>query len=108
MGGGQALQIGLSHPPLFAWIGAFSSSVPSEERLNRLLATPDLLNRQLRLLWVGCGREDFLFQANERLVAELKTRGVDHVARFTAGAHERRLWRRYLNELLGLLFRSDR
>lgn len=108
MGGGQALQIGLSHPTVFAWVGAFSSSVPSEAMLDRLLAKPHLLNEQLRLFWVGCGREDFLFQANERLVTELKTRGVDHVARFTAGAHEWRLWRRYLNELLGLLFHADR
>jgi len=107
MGGGQALRIGLGHPELFPWIGAFSSGVPAEEEINTLLADPSLLNEKLRLLWVGCGRKDFLFEANQRLLQGLKAKKIKHTAHITAGSHEWRLWRRYLNEVLPLLFQSD-
>ena len=107
MGGGQSLRIGLAHPELFAWIGAFSSSAPSEEELEVLLADRDGLNEKLALLWVGCGRKDFLYERNQELLARLKARGVRYTAHITEGEHEWRLWRRYLNILAPLLFQSD-
>lgn len=106
MGGGQSLRIGLAHPELFAWIGAFSSSAPSEEELETLLADRDGLNEKLALLWVGCGRKDFLYERNQQLLATLKARGIRYTAHITEGGHEWRLWRRYLNELAPLLFQS--
>lgn len=108
MGGGQALRVGLAHSQLFAWVAAFSSAVPSEEQLDTLLAEPGTLNENLRLLWVGCGRKDFLFEANQRLLGALEAKGIEHTPRITDGAHEWRLWRRYLNEVLPLLFKTDK
>ncbi|UCD51888.1 MAG: esterase family protein [Phycisphaerales bacterium] len=108
MGGGQSLRIGLGHPDLFAWVGAFSSSAPSAEELQKLLAQPDELNEKLKLLWVGCGREDFLFERNQQFRRALEAQGIEYIAHITDGGHEWRLWRRYLNEILPLLFRSDR
>jgi enterochelin esterase family protein len=108
MGGGQALRIGLAHSKRFAWIAAFSSGVPSEEQVNVLLAKPDVLNEDLKLLWVGCGRQDFLFERNKQLLAALKAKGVRHTPRITEGSHNWRVWRRYLNEVLPLLFQSDK
>jgi enterochelin esterase family protein len=108
MGGGQALRIGLAHSKLFSWIAAFSSGVPSEEQVSALLAAPGVLNENLALLWVGCGREDFLFEANQRLLAALKAKGVKHTPRITEGSHNWRVWRRYLNEVLPLLFQSGK
>ncbi len=107
MGGGQALRIGLGHPELFPWIVAFSSAVPSDEELETLLAKPDAMNESLSLLWVGCGRKDFLFEANQRLLTGLRAKKIEHTARITAGKHEWRLWRRYLNEVLPLLFQAN-
>jgi enterochelin esterase family protein len=107
MGGGQALRIGLGHPELFPWIAAFSSSVPSNKELESLLAQPDTMNQTLNLLWVGCGREDYLFEANQRLLKWLEAQKIEHTAHMTAGAHEWRLWRRYLNDVLPLLFRTN-
>ncbi len=107
MGGGQALRVGLGHPDLFPWIAAFSSGVPSEEELAKLLAEPRAINESLSLLWVGCGRKDFLFEANQRLLKGLKTKKIEHTAHITAGKHEWRLWRRYLNEVLPLLFQAN-
>ncbi len=104
MGGGQSLRIGLGHPELFAWIAAFSSSAPSGDELDALLASPTTLNESLMLLWVGCGRKDFLFEANQGLLKALDAKEIAHTAHITDGAHEWRLWRHYLNEVLPLLF----
>jgi len=104
MGGGQSLRIGLGHPDLFAWVGAFSSSAPSEEESAKLLAQPAELNEKLKLLWIGCGRTDFLFERNQQFRRALDAKGVKYAAHITDGGHEWRLWRRYLNEILPLLF----
>jgi len=40
----------------------------AEAEFNEALAKPDALNSKLRLLWVGCGKQDFLYQANLQFV----------------------------------------
>lgn len=108
MGGGQSLTVGLGSPELFGWVGAFSSAVPRGQKLDNLLAKAKVGNEKLNLLWVGCGRKDFLFQANQKLIERLKADNIQHVAHITDGGHEWRLWRRYLNELVPLLFKADK
>jgi enterochelin esterase family protein len=107
MGGGQALTIGLGNPDMFGSIGAFSSSVPSEKRLDKLLADPNSVNDKLKLLWIGCGTEDYIFQSNQNLIDRLQADNINHVAHITKGAHQWRVWRQYLNEFVPLLFRPD-
>jgi enterochelin esterase-like enzyme len=107
MGGGQSLTIGLGHLDLFGWVGAFSSAVPEGENLEKLLAEPEEINDNLKLLWIGCGKKDFLFERNQKFLARLKADKINHVGHITEGAHEWRLWRIYLNELVPLLFRPD-
>jgi enterochelin esterase-like enzyme len=106
MGGGQALTIGLGNRDLFGWVGAFSSAVPRGEKLDKLLAEPESMNEKLGLLWVGCGRQDFLFEANRNFLERLDSDKIRHVAHITEGSHEWRVWRRYLNELVPLLFKG--
>ncbi len=108
MGGGQSLTVGLGNPELFGWVGAFSSAVPKGQNLDNLLAKVKESIDKLNLLWVGCGRKDFLFEANQKLIERLKSGNIKHIAHITDGGHEWRLWRRYLNELVPLLFRADK
>jgi len=108
MGGGQALKVGLGNLELFGWLGAFSSAVPGGQNLDNLLAKPETINKSLKLLWIGCGKKDFLFQANQRLIKRLKAENIKHVAHITDGAHEWSLWRRYLNEFVPLLFKTEK
>ena len=108
MGGGQALTVGLGNLELFGWVGAFSSAVPRDQQLDDLLAKLKASNERLNLLWVGCGRKDFLFETNQKLIEQLKSDNIKHVARITDGGHEWRLWRQYLNELVPLLFVADK
>ena len=61
MGGGEAMRIGLHHPDLFAYIGLFSPAIgnldPARDYDGKLAEA----NRQLRLLWIGIGRDDTSF-----------------------------------------------
>ena len=108
MGGGQALTVGLGHLDLFGWLGAYSSAMPRDQSLDRLLAEPKTINDKLQLLWIGCGKSDFLFQANQKFLERLNAGEIKHVAHITDGAHEWRLWRIYLNEFVPLLFNERR
>jgi enterochelin esterase-like enzyme len=106
MGGAQALTIGLSNLELFGWIGAFSSALVGRQ-YDQLLAEPVKINKELQLLWIGCGRDDTLFRVNRDFIEQLESRSIKHISRITDGAHEWSLWRRYLNEFVPLLFRQD-
>ena len=63
MGGGQSLTIGLSNLDRFAWIGGFSSAPPRGDvdgKFASLLQDVAATNDQVKLLWIGCGKDDFL------------------------------------------------
>ena len=107
MGGGQSLTIGLGNLDLFGWVGAFSSAIP-EQDLGKLLAKPGSINEKLELLWIGCGRKDFLYEANGKFLERLTAKKIKHVGHITDGAHEWQIWRNYLNELAPLLFKQDK
>lgn len=109
MGGGHALQIGLSHLDLFSAVGAFSSAVPGnfENRFKALLDDPAGTNAKLKLLWIGCGRQDSLFERNSSLREALASHKIQNTFRATDGRHNYAVWRRYLAEVAPLLFRGD-
>jgi enterochelin esterase family protein len=109
MGGGQALSIGLARTDLFHYALGFSAAVGSpfmnaEAEFSEALSKPKDLNSKLRLLWVACGRQDFLYQANRQFVAMLKSKDIRVVFRETEGSHVWSVWRNYLNETAPMLF----
>lgn len=103
MGGGQSLTVGLGNVDRFGWIGAFSAATPGENA-DQLLAKPEELNGKLKLLWIACGKEDFLRERNEGFIAKLKDKGVKHEWQLTEGDHSWPVWRRYLTDFAPLLF----
>jgi enterochelin esterase-like enzyme len=112
MGGGQALMIGLSNLNRFKYVLGYSAAVGGQfastaEVLKSVLADPAKVNESLRLLWVSCGRDDFLFQNNKQFVEALTAGGIKVTYRETEGAHVWSVWRRNLFETAQLLF-SDR
>ena len=110
MGGGQALTIGLTHVDLFHYALGYSAALSqqfmdSDEVFKEALAVRAGLNTKLRLLWISCGKQDFLYQANRQFADMLKAKGVNLTYRETEGAHVWSVWRNNLNDSVPLLFR---
>jgi enterochelin esterase family protein len=107
MGGGQSLEIGLGHPELFGWVGAFSSATPPgnwDGQFAALLAAEAKKSGAPRLIWIGVGREDGLLERDSKFEAWLGDRQVPHEWHVTAGGHEWPVWREYLGDLLPKLY----
>ncbi len=110
-GGSQALGIGLTHTEVFSRVAGFSAAVgavtpPQAGGLDfkSLFSDSTKMNDRLKLLWVGCGTEDTLFNSNKAFAELLHTSGIKHTFRVSDGAHTWQVWRRYLNEVAPLLF----
>ena len=105
MGGGQALTIGLKHLDKFAWVAGFSSAVRG--RSAELIEDPAAASKQLRLLWVSCGEEDRLLEANQSFHAALEEKNIPHIWHLEPGGHTWPVWKNDLYLLTQLLFRVD-
>ena len=107
MGGGQALIAGMHHLDRFSYIGAFSSAVTIlGNDFARAFPTANAsMNSRLKLLWIGIGKKDFLYQDNIRFRDWLRAQGVSFEWRETEGAHTWMEWRRYLTDFVPRLFR---
>ena len=105
MGGHHALSVALNQHQLFGWIGAFSSAPPPTNSVTAGLAHPEVVNKDLKLFWIACGKKDFLFQQNETFHALLKEKGIRHEYQITEGDHSWPVWRNYLVEFAPKLFR---
>ena len=111
LGGAQSLAIGLSHIELFSRVAGFSSAMGAANNpatggvdFEQVLADSARLNGQLKLLWIGCGTEDTLFDSNREFSQQLSKHKVEHIFRITGGAHTFAVWQRYLNEVAPMLF----
>ena len=104
MGGGQALHIAFNNPKLFPAVGAFSAAVPADFETR---FAPALTNASARpeLIWIACGKDDFIYDRSEKLAKLLESRNVQHTWRPTEGNHTFTYWRQYLAEFVPLLFR---
>ncbi len=123
MGGGQTLNISMSHLDRYAYIGVFSSGVfsrgprrpPGEaapppsvpaEWIQQHSADLDnaSLKPGLKLLWFSTGSEDGLIPTTKVTVATLKEHGFKPEFLESAGGHTWLNWRDYLNEFAPQLF----
>jgi enterochelin esterase family protein len=105
MGGGQALAIGLNHVDRFGWVGGFSSAVFNPETaLGSALKDPKATDAALAVIWIACGKNDFLIENNKQLDSLLREKSIHHEFLITEGNHSWPVWRRYLAEFAPLLF----
>ena len=104
MGGGQSLTIGLKHLDQFAWVGGFSAATPNKENIQKPLADP-ATNTKLKLLWIACGKDDFLLRRNEEFIALLNENKIKHDWELTPGNHSWPVWRDYLAAFIPKLFK---
>ncbi len=106
MGGAEAMRIGLHHPDLFASIGLFSPAIGNIDPASDYGGKLADANRQLRLLWIGIGRDDTdFFPGVEKFHEALEKAGIRHVWLESDGAHTWTVWRKYLADFAPRLFR---
>ena len=107
MGGGQSLKIGLGHLDLFSAVASFSGAIPAdfETRFADVLKDAQAANARLKVLWIGCGRQDSLFARSKSLDELLTKHGIHHTFREIDGVHNYTAWRKFLAEYSPLLFR---
>ncbi len=107
MGGGQTVAVGFSHPELFHSLVVMSAgSNNAETTYPDFFKDPVATNKQLKLLWMGIGKDDNLTGASAKaLDAALTDKGIKHTFVVGEGRHEWVVWRHHLNEVAPLLFR---
>lgn len=105
MGGGQSLEVGLNHLDLFSSIGNFSGAVHRTNMVEKypVLKDAKTLNAKLKVFYHACGKSDFLYEANRKLVDDLTKGGVRHIYREMEGAHIWPIWKQSLAEILPLI-----
>jgi enterochelin esterase-like enzyme len=108
MGGGQTLTLALRRQDLFRWAAAFSSAIPDGDLkafFAKAASDAAAFNAQQKLLWIGIGKSDFLFERNQGFDKWLTDTGLEHEYLVTDGGHTWLVWRDYLEKVLARLFR---
>jgi enterochelin esterase-like enzyme len=104
MGGGQTLNIGLSHLDLFAWVAAVAAA-PNTKPPVELIPDPAAL-KSLKLLWLSVGTRDNLMRVNRGVHAYLQEKGVPHIWRMDGNGHDTAEMSHSLFHFAQLLFKE--
>jgi enterochelin esterase family protein len=107
-GGGQSLFTGFNNLDKFAWIGSYSAYLTPEvfdKYFASAAADPQTTNQKLKLLWLGVGKADFLYQQAVTFDDYLKAKQIAHQSLVTEGGHTWMNARHYLAETVQLYFK---
>jgi enterochelin esterase-like enzyme len=109
MGGGQSLNIGLSHINTFAYVAGFSSAPNTNEfgglSNSKLLSDLSAAKDQLKVLWLGCGNKDGLIGVSQRVHQHFKEQGVPHIWHVDGNGHDDTEWANNLYLFVQHIFR---
>lgn len=102
MGGGHTITATNLYPDMFDWICPLSAAGNSTaEQINALKKAG------VRLYFLACGTDDFLWEGSVTLDKTLTECGLDHVFFKSDGGHVWANWRYYLNSFAPLLFKQE-
>ncbi|MGA0555670.1 alpha/beta hydrolase [Larkinella sp. VNQ87] len=108
VGGGQTLNIGLTHPETFAYVCSYAPYTATEEfKKNFTDWSPnaDQLNKQLKLFTISVGTEDFLYEPVKQNIAMFKEKGLKLDTQIVPGGHTWMNCKLYLATTLPQLFK---
>jgi enterochelin esterase-like enzyme len=106
-GGGQTLRTAFGNLDKFSWVCAYSSYLSSQEMEKQYKAVyenPDRTNKELKLLWVSVGNEDFLYKPTLEFMDFLKAKNIRYKSLITSGGHTWMNTKIYLAATAPLLF----
>ena len=100
MGGGHTISASALYPQLFDYICPLSAAgnITLEQ-------AQELKKAGVKLYWIACGNEDFLFERSNKLDELLTEAGLEHTYYVNGGGHVWYNWRQYLNIFAQLLFK---
>ena len=107
MGGGQTIAIGFTNTDIFHSLVVMSAGGggTAAQLYPEFFKDGAAINKKLKLLWVGIGKDDGGV-ANSRTLSENLTKSdIKHTFRLTEGRHEWVVWRHHLREVAPLLFK---
>jgi len=112
MGGIQTLYLSNNHPEMFSYFGVMSMGLVDMSRFGgkndpqeRIKGLEKLKASHPKLYWIGCGKEDFLFQSVQDLRKFLDENKFPYEYRESEGGHTWTNWRIYLSEFAPRLFK---
>ena len=106
-GGGQTLRTAFGNMDKFSWIccySAYLSTPEMENNFKQIGGNPENTNKQLKLLWVSVGSDDFLYKSTVEFMDYLKSKDVKYKSLITPGGHTWMNVKTYLTETAQLLF----
>ncbi|MBO0950832.1 esterase [Fibrella forsythiae] len=106
-GGGQTLRAAFNNMDKFAYVCAYSSYLSPQEmdgNFSQIVAKPDQTNKQLKLLWVSVGSDDFLYKGTVEFMDYLKAKKVNYKSLITDGGHTWMNVKTYVAATTPLLF----
>lgn len=107
VGGGQTLNIGLTHPETFAYVCSYAPYTATDEfKTNFTNWSPDAskLNSQLKLFTVSVGTEDFLYEPVKQNIAMFNEKRIKVEPFIVPGGHTWMNCKLYLANTLPQLF----
>src|SRR5665647_2705650 len=114
MGGMHTQTITNNNPGMFSYIGVYSMGIMNFGQQNQDEAKLDqdreikieaLKNSGYKLYWIGCGKDDFVYQSVIKLRGTLDKHNFKYTYRESTGGHTWANWRIYLSEFAPLLFK---
>ncbi len=113
MGGGQSLQIGLTHLDTFSVVASFSGVFGFDVKTgyNSVFADPAAFDQKAKLLYLHCGGQGMdarIHETAEKVAKELEAIGVKNVVFRDKKeyAHEWQTWRHALHDFAPRLFQD--
>ncbi len=109
-GGGQSLFTAFTHPDRFGWVGSYSAYLMPEvceRHFPGMFSPGESGSPRPKLLWLGVGRQDFLYERAVAFNQYLEERKVKHQTLITDGGHTWMNARHYLAETLQLFFKEE-
>ena len=111
MGGGHTMTITNNNPGMFSYVGVMSMGLMTGNRMGNYDAEKHkeqiaaLKESGLKLYWIGCGKQDFLYEGVVNLRKLYDEQQFKYEYFESEGGHTWPEWRIYLSELAPKLFK---
>jgi enterochelin esterase-like enzyme len=108
VGGGQTLNIGLTNPDKFAYVCSYAPFTATDEfkkNFTNWSPNADAMNKQLKLLTIHVGTEDFLYESCKQNIAFFEEKKIKVKPYIVSGGHTWMNCKQYLATTLQEIFK---